>query len=84
MALFYLLLQVVLLIGFIWIIVQSIRRRGKMGINVQALVNPINCPKCGQVLPRFRTPKGFSEMLWGGWTCPNCGTKFDKWGKEKI
>jgi hypothetical protein len=24
------------------------------------------------------------EMMWGGWTCPNCGCKVDRYGKERV
>jgi hypothetical protein len=30
-----------------------------------------------------RVPKGMEETLWGGWTCPNCGCKVDKYGRER-
>jgi hypothetical protein len=84
---FYLLLQAALFIGSVWIVwllVKFLRRGDKRGINVQALVNPIKCPRCAQALPRARVPRSFNEILWGGWTCPNCGAKIDKWGKEKV
>jgi len=32
----------------------------------------------------IRRPKSASEMLWGGWTCTNCGCKVDKYGKERA
>jgi len=40
------------------------------------------CPKCGEQLPALRVPKDMHELMWGGWTCPKCGCRMDKWGKE--
>jgi hypothetical protein len=34
------------------------------------------CPKCQTRLPKWRIPKNRYELFLGGWTCPNCGTKF--------
>ena len=34
------------------------------------------CPKCQTPLPKWRIPKDGYEILLGGYTCPNCGTKF--------
>ena len=41
-----------------------------------------DCPRCGAHLPGIRKPKSQEEILWGGWTCPNCGCKVDKYGRE--
>jgi hypothetical protein len=51
----------------------------KWGINL----DQVNCPRCGIKQPRRRTPRSLHEAMWGGWTCPQCGTKMDKWGKER-
>ena len=50
----------------------------KLGINLKE----VKCPNCGAVQPKVRTPKNFSQFLWGGNTCANCGTEMDKFGKE--
>ena len=42
----------------------------------------LNCPRCGTPLPTIRKPSSMQEMLWGGWTCPACGCKVDKYGRE--
>ena len=39
----------------------------------------VNCPHCGEALPRIRRPKNLRQLLWGGWTCSNCNQEFDKW-----
>jgi hypothetical protein len=42
-----------------------------------------SCPRCGRKLPMIRKPTSREEMLWGGWTCPSCGCKVDKYGRER-
>jgi RNase P subunit RPR2 len=59
------------------LIVSTTQRQGKMGINVRATA----CPKCQTPLPTFRKPASLRQMLWGGWTCAQCGTDLDKWGQ---
>ena len=41
------------------------------------------CPRCAEPLPSVRKATSFSETLWGGWTCPRCGCKVDRYGKER-
>ncbi len=38
------------------------------------------CPHCHADLPRFRMPRSLKQMLWGGWTCDNCGSEVDRHG----
>jgi hypothetical protein len=59
------------------VIVSSSNRQGKMGINLRAVA----CPKCQTPQPTFRKSANFRQMLWGGWTCAQCGTELDKWGQ---
>lgn len=40
-----------------------------------------SCPRCGAPLPTFRKPASASEII-GGWTCPQCGRKIDKYARE--
>ncbi|MGE3975470.1 MAG: hypothetical protein AB7F59_13175 [Bdellovibrionales bacterium] len=35
------------------------------------------CPKCNEVLPKYRVPARVKEVLWGGWTCQKCGTPIE-------
>lgn len=51
----------------------------KIGINF----NAVKCPACGEKQPVIRKPKGLYEILWGGYTCKNCGCKMDKFGKVR-
>lgn len=41
-----------------------------------------NCPSCGNTLPCVRVPSSFSQIMWGGWTCPKCGCEIDRKGKK--
>jgi hypothetical protein len=36
------------------------------------------CPDCGTAAPKFRIPANRRQMLWGGWTCPECGCELDR------
>jgi len=38
------------------------------------------CPCCHEELPRFRLPKTARQLLWGGWTCRNCGNEINRHG----
>jgi hypothetical protein len=67
-----------LLIGLVFVIRDSMRRRGKWGVNGA----PTFCPNCGDAAPTVRKPASFPQALWGGWTCKECGCEFDKWGRR--
>jgi recombinational DNA repair protein (RecF pathway) len=47
------------------------------GINLDV----VHCPSCGEKLPPLRIPDSVHQMLWGGFTCPKCQCRMDKWGK---
>jgi hypothetical protein len=40
-----------------------------------------DCPTCGTRQPARRQPTSFRQLMWGGWTCANCGTEIDRHGK---
>lgn len=67
----------VLAIGAVLVVYGTIKKN-RWGINLR----PISCPNCGAVMPRVRVPASGSEGMWGGMTCPKCGTKMDKWGRR--
>jgi hypothetical protein len=72
------LLLVVVLAGLGALMVyQTMRRRGKWGINLNSTV----CARCQTPLPMVRRPTSLRQMLWGGSTCPHCGCEMDKWGR---
>jgi ssDNA-binding Zn-finger/Zn-ribbon topoisomerase 1 len=53
--------------------------KNRWGINLQ----PVSCPKCGNTtFSTFRRPTSIRQALWGGKTCPVCGTEMDKWGRQ--
>lgn len=57
-----------------------------MGIKIKDFgvnLKTVHCPKCKTEQPKNRTPKGWKEILWGGFTCSNCGCKMDKYGEER-
>jgi len=54
-------------------------KKGKMGINL----SKTKCSKCDTVLPLIRRPKNLNQIIWGGCTCPNCGSELDNYGNEK-
>jgi len=49
----------------------------KWGLNLES----VTCPQCENKIPMARTPGNVQQLLWGGWNCPECGCKVDKWGK---
>ena len=48
----------------------------KWGINLET----VSCPGCGGRMPALRLPDTLHQLMWGGWTCPTCETRMDKWG----
>ncbi len=39
------------------------------------------CPTCETQQPAIRKPASVRQLIWGGWTCANCGTEIDRHGK---
>jgi hypothetical protein len=70
---------IIVLVGGAAFIVQQTKAHGRWGLGS---FRGINCPRCGTHLPMIRKPATTEQMLWGGWTCPNCGCKVDKYGRE--
>lgn len=67
-------------VGLTLIVWDTIRRRGRWGINFKGLAG-LQCPRCREPLPVIRVPKSLRETLWGGCTCKKCGCQVDKWGE---
>jgi hypothetical protein len=40
------------------------------------------CPECGAPIPKVRKPANRRQMLWGGWTCDECGCEMDRRGRR--
>ena len=66
------------MIGAVAFLVFGSIRRNRLGVNVRE----VHCPECNAAMPAVRKPASLSQALWGGWTCPQCGTKMDKWGRR--
>lgn len=70
-------LFLLLLVGGVLVVRDTIRGKGRWGINTKRAV----CKKCGEPAPVVRAPKSLNQALWGGWTCAECGFELDKWGE---
>jgi ribosomal protein L37E len=66
-----------LTVGLVLVVRDTIRQRGKWGINTK----PGVCTQCGTPAPLVRVPANRKQALWGGWTCAECGFELDKWGR---
>lgn len=75
-----LMLAIAALIGAAFGLRRQSAAKGRWGIGALRA----DCPRCGTPLPTIRTPSSWREMLWGGWTCPQCGCKVDKYGRERV
>ena len=67
---------------FVLTIRDTIRQDGRWGMNFKGLAG-VDCPVCDEPMPAVRIPKNLSQMVWGGWTCPECGAEVNKWGREE-
>lgn len=65
-----------LTVNVVLVIRDTIRQRGKWGINFKRAV----CTECDAPMPLVRRPANWQQALWGGWTCAECGLELDKWG----
>ena len=66
-----------LAIGLVLVVRDTLRQRGRWGINLK----PAVCTQCGAPMPMVRKPANWRQALWGGGTCPECGFELDKWGR---
>jgi hypothetical protein len=71
---------VLLAVGLVLVVRDTIRRTGRWGINSR----PIVCPRCGATPGPLRMPNSGTQALWGGRTCKGCGCHMDKWGREIV
>jgi hypothetical protein len=52
-------------------------------MNQKVRANP--CPHCGQPLTGKKPGKRtWTQVIWGGWICPDCGCDVDRFGKERA
>ena len=71
---------------------ESAAGSGKWGVNLNSvwdiaqgkgLLRKVTCPTCGREQKQRRKSASLIKYLWGGWTCPSCGTGMDQWGKAR-
>jgi hypothetical protein len=78
-------LEILVLVAVVVTAYMVIRKQsrigGKWGVGT---VLGTTCPRCGTPQPAIRKPASGQEMMWGGWTCANCGCHIDKYGKERA
>lgn len=74
----YVLVLLGLLGAGVLLVVYGTAKKNRWGINRSA----VSCPRCGTTAPRIRQPQTLRQAMWGGWTCPTCGTEVDKWERE--
>jgi len=72
------LLPICIMVAGAWFIWFQTKTKGRFGLG--RVVS--NCPRCGASLSFFRVPRSLREGLFGGYTCPKCGCKLDKYGRE--
>lgn len=48
------------------------------------LKTPAKCVECGAMLPKFRGPRTVGQLLWGGWTCQQCGCELNCYGQVRA
>ena len=72
--LFFVFLFALVVGGFVLkIIIDSITRKGELGINLRPLI----CPKCGVKAVLFRASYSVKQASWDGGKCSNCGCEMD-------
>ena len=40
------------------------------------------CPQCAEYLGKLYLPMTRKQIIFGGWTCPACGTEYNAWGNR--
>ena len=68
-------ISTIVVLGLLFLYRVKFLEGSKWGANF----SEVECPECGNELPRVRAPKNLRQMLWGGWTCSECGKEYDKW-----
>ncbi len=73
------LIWIVLALGVAAILYGTVAKTN-WGINF----SQVTCPTCRTPQPKVRKPADAQEVKWGGYTCAQCGTKMDKWGRVRT
>jgi hypothetical protein len=73
------LMMVCIMSFFLALVVYGTFKKNRWGINLER----IRCAVCGNAaFSKIRRPTSLQQALWGGATCPVCGTEIDKWGRR--
>ena len=64
-------------IGMILVVYGTVAKN-RWGVNL----SEVSCPRCKATLHQARKPRTLRQAMWGGYTCPSCGTEVDKWGRK--
>ena len=75
---FWLSLILFVIVAGVGLLVVGTLRKDRWGINLKL----VQCPSCITPMSARRQPMFRSHMLFGGWVCPHCGTRMDKWGRK--
>lgn len=76
--LFFFLLFAVFIGTFVLeIVIETINRKGELGLNLRSVI----CPRCQTKTKLYRTYSTI-KSTWNGGACLNCGCELDKWGNE--
>jgi len=51
-----------------------------VGIIIASIRKPIFCPKCKTQFQLGKSKRTLHQILWGGWTCQNCGSEIERKG----
>jgi hypothetical protein len=65
---------------YFFIVKPGTRKRNRWGVNP----DPVECPSCGLLQPKYRLPANLRQVTWGGFTCRECNTEMDKWGRLSL
>jgi len=69
--------MLIVIISITFVVIMLVAANAQRELNERG-----GCPECGFFVPLIRRPKSFSQALWGGWTCEQCGTEMDRRGRE--
>jgi len=67
------------IIGILTVVIGT-KNKNRFGVNFSGL----RCPVCGLAPSNIRAPDNFNQLLWGGFTCKNCGANVDKWNRLLV
>ncbi|MFT4698537.1 MAG: transposase-like protein [Flavobacteriaceae bacterium] len=73
---------IAIIAGIVMVILLSLIKKdsklAKLGINIKRTY----CPTCNEKQPIVRKPLNQRQIMFGGYTCKNCGSEMDKYGTK--